>query len=403
MLSRRLFLRSSAATAALSASGVWQAKAANAPGVTDAEIKFGQTAPYSGAASAYGEIGRAEAAYFRMINDMGGVNGRKLDLISLDDGYSPPKTVEQTRRLVEEEHVAFIFGTVGTPTNAAIRSYLNDNKVPQLFISSGAAMFADPQHYPWTIGNQPSYQTEARIYGKHILATRPDAKIGILYQNDGLGKDYLSGLKDGLGSDKAGMIVKEVSYEVSDPTVDSQIVTLQGAGADTLLIAATAKAAAQTIRKAFDIGWMPERYLSMVSNSIASILKPAGLDKSKGLITVLFGKDPADPRWKDDSGFKEYSAFITKYMSPPDLNEPLATVGFDVPVMLVHVLKQCGHDLSRENIMRQATNIKDLELPLLLPGIKINTSPDNYFTIRQMQLAQFNGASWEPFGDLMSG
>jgi branched-chain amino acid transport system substrate-binding protein len=403
MVSRRLFLQSSAATAAYLASGVWAARAANAPGVTDTEIKIGQTMPYSGPASAQSVIGRTETAYFKMINEMGGVNGRKLNLISLDDGYSPPKTVEQTRRLVEQEQVAFIFGNVGTPTNAAIRSYLNDNKVPQLFIASGASMFGDPQHYPWTIGFiSPNYQSEARIYAKQILKTKPDAKIGVLYQNDGYGKDYLIGLRDGLGFEHAVMIVKEVSYEVSEPTIDSQVVELQAAGADTLIIAATPKFAAQTIRKAYDIGWMPQRYLSYPSSSIVATLKPAGLDKSKGLITASFFKDLTDPRWHDDPDYKEWAAFVAKYMTPAELMNGTAIYGFSDAAMLIQVLKQCGDDLSRENIMRQAANIKDLELPMGLPGIRINTSPDNFRPVRQVQLARFNGESWELFGDLMS-
>ena len=403
MITRRSLLQSAAAAAAFAAGGFRAAKAENAPGVTDTEIKIGQTLPYSGPASAYGVIGRTEAAYFKMINEMGGVNGRKLNLISLDDAYSPPKTVEQTRRLVDQEQVAFIFNSLGTAPNAAIRQYLNDNKVPQLFVATGAAMFGDPQHYPWTMGNIPNYQTEAHIFAKHILKTKPDARIGVLYQNDGLGKDYLIGLRDGLAVDHAAMVIKEVSYEVTDPTVNSQIITLQGSGADTLLIAATPKAAAQAIRKAYDLGWMPVRYLYYGANSIAATLKPAGLDKSKGLITGYFAKDPTDARWKDDPGFKEYAAFIAQYMSPNDLIDDRAVDGFDAATMLIPVLKQCGDDLSRENIMRQAANLKDLELPMLLPGIKVNTSPTNYSPIRQMQLATFNGESWEQFGDIISG
>jgi branched-chain amino acid transport system substrate-binding protein len=403
MITRRLLLQSSAASAAYLTSGVWPARAANAPGVTDTEIKIGQTMPYSGPASAYGVLGRTQAAYFKMINEQGGVNGRKLNLMSVDDGYSPPKTVEQTRRLVEQERVAFIFGSLGTPTNAAIRSYLNDNKVPQLLITTGSAMFGDPQHYPWTMGAIPNYQTEAHIFAKHILATRPDAKIGVLYQNDSYGKDYLIGIKEALGADRAGMVVKEASYEVTDPTVDSQVVTLQGSGADTLIIAATPKAASQTIRKVYDIGWGATRYLSNPANSIATVLKPAGLDKSAGLITGVFAKDPTDARWKDDPGFKEYAAFMAKYMSPAEFIDAFAVTAFDGAAMLIPVLKQCGDDLSRENIMRQAANLRDLELPMLLPGIKVNTSPDNYYPIRQMQLASFNGKSWEQFGDVLSG
>jgi branched-chain amino acid transport system substrate-binding protein len=403
MVSRRLFLQSSAVSTAYLASGLWAAQAANAPGVTDTEIKIGQTSPYSGPASAYGVFGRTHAAYFKMINEMGGINGRKLNLISLDDGYSPPKTLEQTRRLVEEEQVAFIFGTLGTPTNAAIRSYLNENKVPQLFVITGANMFGDPQHYPWTMAFSPPYQTAARIFAQHILAGTPDAKIGVLYQNDSFGKDYLIGLREGLGVDHNAMIVKEVPYEVTEPTIDSQIVTLQGSGADTLIIAATPKAGAQTIRKAYDIGWMPARYISYTASSIATTLKPAGLDKSKGLITSQFTKDPTDARWKDDPGYKAWAAFAAKYMSAADSIDFNAVNGFGVAAMLIQVLKQCGDDLSRENIMRQAANLKDLDLPMLLPGIKINTSPDNFYPIRQMQLAAFNGESWELFGDVLSG
>ncbi|MGA2795763.1 MAG: ABC transporter substrate-binding protein, partial [Roseiarcus sp.] len=297
MVSRRSILQLSAVAVAYAASGVRAAWAENAPGVTDAEIKFGQSIPYSGPASSYSTIGRAEIAYFKMINEKGGVHGRKLNFISLDDGYSAPKTVEQTRRLVEQERVAFIFQTLGGFTNLAIRAYLNENKVPQLFGAAGANQLDDPERFPWTVGFNPATDTEARIYAKHILVTRPDAKIGVIYQNDQLGRSFLTGLRDGLGPEHAGAIVKEVSYEVSDPTVDSQVVTLQGAGADTLIIAATPKAASQTIRKAYDIGWMPERYLFFGSASIVGTLKPAGLDKSKGLITAGYLKDATDPRW----------------------------------------------------------------------------------------------------------
>ena len=303
-----------------------------------------------------------------MINEQGGINGRTINLISLDDAYSPPKTVEQVRRLVEQEQVAFLFNTLGTAPNAAIRQYLNDNKVPQLFVATGAAMFSDPQHFPWTMGWQPNYQTEAKIFGKHILQTKPDGKIGVLYQNDSFGKDYLIGLKAGLGEDHAGMVIKEVSYETSEPTVDSQIVTLQGSGADVLLIAATPKFAAQAIRKTVDIGWTPVRYMTDVSQSIATVMKPAGLDKSKGVITAVYGKDPTDARWKDTPGFKEYSAFIAKYMSPNDLIDSNAVYGFGTGATMVQVLKQCGNDLSRENVMKQAANLKDLELPMTAAG-----------------------------------
>ncbi len=398
MLTRRSFLQSSAAAAfAASASS---ARAENAPGVTDTEIKIGQTMPYSGPASAYGVIGRAETAYFKMINEQGGINGRKINLISLDDGYSPPRTVEQVRRLVEEEKVAFLFNTLGTPPNLAIRPYCNEHKIPQVFVATGAATFDDPKQYFWTMGYQPNYQTEAKIFAQHILKTKPDAKIAALYQNDDFGKDYLIGLKAGLGADHAGMLIKQASYEVSEPTVNSQVVTLQGSGADVFLIAATPKFAAQAIRKAYDIGWKPVRYLTDVSQSVATVMKPAGLDKAKGVITAVYGKDPTDARWKDDPGFKEYSAFIDKYMTPKDLIDANAVYGFGAAQTMMQVLKQCGADLSRENVMKQAANLKNLELPMLLPGIKINTSPDDYRPINQEGLATFNGASWEQFGEL---
>ena len=400
MITRRFLLQSAAAAAAYSVQGFGAARAENAPGVTDTEIKIGQTMPYSGPVSAYGVIGRTEAAYFKMINEQGGVNGRKINLISLDDAYSPPKTVEQVRRLVEQERVAFLFNTLGTPPNTAIRRYLNDNKIPQLFVATGAAKWNDPKHFPWTMGFQPNYQLEARIYAQHILKTKPDGKIGVLYQNDDYGKDYLIGLRDGLGADHAGMVIKEVSYETSEPTVESQIVTLQGSGADVFLIAATPKFGAQAIRKAYDIGWTPVRYLNNVSASIATVLKPAGLEKSKGAITAIYEKDATDARWKEDAGFKQFAAFIAKYMSPNDLIDLNAAYGFCAAPTLLQVLKQCGNDLSRDNVMRQAANLKDLELPMLLPGIKVNTSPDNFSPIRQEALATFNGESWEQFGGL---
>lgn len=403
MVSRRLFLQSSAGAAVVAASGIGVAWAANAPGVTDTEIKIGQTVPYSGPASGYSVIARAEAAYFKMINEKGGVNGRKLNLISLDNGYSAPKTVEQTRRLIEQEDVAFTFQSLGGFTNLAVRPYLNENKVPQLFVAAGADQLDDPQNYRWTIAFNPSTSLEGRIYAKHILSAKPGAKIGVLYQNDVLGKTILAGVRDGLGAEHAALLVKDVSYEVAEPTVDSQVVTLEGAGVDTLIIAATPKPAAQAIRKVYDLGWTPERYLFFGAASIAGTLKPAGLEKSKGLITAGYLKDPTVPIWQDDPGFKEWAAFATKYMSPTDVREGMAAYGFTAAATMVHVLQQCGDDLSRENILRQALAIKDLELPMLSPGIKINTSPDNYFLIRQLQLARFNGESWEPFGELISG
>ena len=402
MITRRFLLQSAAAAAAYSAQAFRAARAENAPGVTDTEIKVGNTIPYSGPASAYGVIGRTETAYFKMINDQGGVNGRKINFISLDDAYSPPKTVEQVRRLVEQEHVAFLANTLGTAPNAAIRQYLNDNKVPQLFVQSGAPMFADPTHFPWTIPGIPSYVTEARIYAKHILATKPDAKIAVLYQNDDFGKGYLKGLRDVLGPDRANMIVKEGSYETSEPTVDSQVVTLQGSGADVFLIAATPKFAAQAIRKSSDLGWAATRYLSYVSASVAAVLKPAGLDKSKGLINASAAIDVTDPRWKDTPDMLAWKAFTDKYMSATEFVDALAAAGFGYAPTIVQVLKQCGNDLSRENIMRQAANLKNFHAPLLWPGITLNTSPTNFNPVRQLQLATFNGANWEPVGEVLS-
>jgi len=382
--------------------GVALAQKKYGPGATDTEIKIGQTMPYSGPASAYGTIGKAEAAYFKMINDQGGINGRKINLVSLDDGYSPPRTVEQIRRLVEEEEVLFTFQTLGTPPNTAIHKYMNAKKVPQLFVATGATKWGDPEHYPWTMGWQPPYQHESHIYAKYILKNKPTAKIAILYQNDDYGKDYLKGFKDGLGDKAASMIVAEVSYEVSDPSIDTQIVTLQASGADTFFNITTPKFAAQAIRKAYDIGWKPQQFLNNVSISIATVLQPAGLEKSVGLISSGYIKDPNDPSWKDEKATKDYLAFMKKYYpdgAPEDINN---VYGYSVAQTLVPVLKQCGDDLTRENIMRQAANLKDLELPMLLPGIRINTSPTDFYPIEQAQLIRFDGKTWVRFGELMS-
>jgi branched-chain amino acid transport system substrate-binding protein len=403
MISRRVFLQSSAVSAFALASRAGSALAANAPGITDTEIKIGQTMAYSGPASAYGQIGRAEAVYFKVINEAGGINGRKINFLSLDDGYSPPKTVEQTRRLVEQEEVAFIFNSLGTPCNTAIRDYLNENKVPQLFVATGAGKFGDYQHYPWTIGWQPNYRTEAGIFAKHILATKPGAKVAILYQNDDFGKDYLIGMKDALGDKYAALVIKEVSYEVSEPTIDSQVISLQGSGADTFVIAATPKFAAQTIRKSYDIGWKPVQYLTNVSISIGAVMKPAGLEKGVGIMTSAYGKEPTDPSWKDDPGMKEWLAFMKDHMPAADISDLNNAYGFGAAATLVQVLKQCGNDLSRERIMKEAANLHDFELPTLLPGIKINTSPTNYYPIRQMELQRFDGQTWKLFGDVISG
>jgi branched-chain amino acid transport system substrate-binding protein len=403
MLSRRKLLQTTAASAALLATRSLPAFAANAPGVTDKEIKIGQTMPYSGPASAYGTIGKAELAYFKKINDEGGINGRKINLLSFDDGYSPPKTVEQVRRLVEQEQVAFIFQSLGTPPNSAIHKYLNDHKVPQLFVATGATKWADPEHFPWTMGWQPNYQTEGRIYAKYLLANKPAAKIAILYQNDDYGKDYVVGLKAGLGAKATSMIVKEISYEVTDPTVDSQVVSLQASGADTFLNVTTPKFAAQAIRKAYDIGWKPLHLLNNVSISVSAVLQPAGLEKSTGLISAAYTKDPTDPKWKDDKAFQDWLAWMKKYLPDGNVGDSFNVYGYSVAQTLAQVLKQCGNDLSRENVMKQAASIKDLALPMLLPGIKVNTSASNFSPITSMQLERFNGTIWELFGDVLTG
>src|SRR5262249_40212874 len=378
------------------------ASAKDTPGVTATEIKIGQTMPYSGPASAYGTIGKAEAAYFKMINDQGGINGRKINLISLDDSYSPPRTVEQIRRLVEEEQVLFTFQTLGTPPNTAIQKYMNAKKVPHLLVATGATKWGDPEHYPWTMGWQPTYQHESHIYAKYLLKNKPKAKIGILYQNDDYGKDYLKGFKEGLGDKAASMIVAEVSYEVTDPSVDTQIVTLQASGADTFFNITTPKFAAQAIRKAYDTGWRPLQFINNVSRSIAAPLQPAGLEKSIGLLSSQFAKDPTDPAWKDDKGIKDYVSFMKKYYPDGNADDILNVYGYSAAQTLVQILKQCGDDLTRDNVMRQAANLKDLEVPTLLPGIRINTSPTDYYPIEQVQLMRFDGRTWVRFGELMT-
>jgi branched-chain amino acid transport system substrate-binding protein len=375
-----------------------------APGVSDTEIKLGQTMPYSGPASAYGAIGHAEAAYFRMVNEQGGVNGRKITFLSLDDGYSPPKTLEQTRKLVEQDQVAFIFGTLGTPTNTAIRKYLNDHKVPQLLIATGGTQFGDPKNFPWTMPfAPPSYRIEGSIYGRYILANKPDAKVAVLYQNDDLGKDLLDGLKDGLGDKAAKMIVATATYEVTDPKIDSQIVALQGSGADTLFTAATPKFAAQSIRTAYDIGWKPLHFIDYAGSAVSAVLVPAGLEKSIGLISIAYLKDPTDPRWKDDPGYKDWLAWMKKYNPDANIAEVYNVVGYSSAMLMVEVLKQCGNDLSRERVMKEAASLKNVSLPMMQPGIVLNTSSTNYFPVKQMRPVRFNGKTWVPFGELIAG
>ena len=372
------------------------------PGVTDTEIKIGNTNPYSGPASAYGAIGKAIAAYFQMINEQGGINGRKINFISLDDGYSPPKTVEQTRRLVEEDKVLFDFQSLGTPCNTAIQPYMNEQKVPQLFVATGATKWNDPKHFPWTMGWQPNYQTESRIYAAYILKNMPDAKIAILYQNDDYGKDYVKGMMDGLGDKAAKMVVAQKSYETSDPTVDSQIVALKASGADVFFNVTTPKFASQAIRKAYDIGWKQTQFLNNVSTSVSAVLQPAGLDKSVGVISSYYLKDPADPKWQDSKEYKDWLAWMKKYLPNGNVGDTFNVYGYTVAQTLVHVLKAAGDNLTRENIMKEAASIKSLELPMLLPGIKISTGPDDFAPIKQLQFMKFDGKSWELFGPVMS-
>ena len=372
------------------------------PGVTDTEIKLGQTMPYSGPASAYGTIGKAEAAYFKMINAEGGINGRKINLISLDDGYSPPKTVEQTRRLVEQEDVLIDFSPLGTPTNTSIQKYLNTKKVPQLFVATGATKWGNPKEFPWTMGWQPAYQTEGRIYAKYILEHMPKAKIAILYQNDDYGKDYVKGMKDGLGAKAATMIVKEASYETTDPSIDSQMITLQSSGANVFFNVTTPKFAAQAIRKAHEIGWKPVHFLNSVSNSVGAVLTPAGLDASTGLITVEYLKDPTDPKWQNDPGLKQWQAWMDKYYPEGDKKDAFNVFGYEEAQTMAQVLKQCGNDLTRENVMKQAASLHHLALPMLLPGITVNTSASDWYPVKQEQLAKFNGKTWELFGEVLA-
>ena len=372
------------------------------PGASDTEIKLGQTMPYSGPASAYGTIGKLHQAYFKMINEAGGINGRKINLISLDDGYSPPKTVEQVRKLVEQEEVLALFQTLGTPSNSAIHKYVNAKKVPHLFLATGATKWADPKNFPWTLGFNLSYQAEGQIYARYLLKNKPNAKIGILFQNDDYGKDVLKGVEDGLGAAGAKMVVAKASYEVTDPTVDSQILTLQGSGADTFINITTPKFGAQAVRKAWDSGWKPLHIINNVSASVGSVLTPAGLDKSVGLLTLQYYKDPNDPQWKDDRNMLEWRAFMGRYYRDGDPKDASNLYAYITAQTMIHVLKACGNDLTRENVMRQATSIKALKLPLMLPGMSLNTSPTDYFLVKQGQLAKFTGTQWQGFGEVLS-
>lgn len=401
-MSRRHLLVSAAAIIglALASSGALAQKKYDT-GASDSEIKIGNIMPYSGPASAYGTIGKVEAAYFKKINDEGGVNGRKINFISVDDGYSPPKAVEMARRLVEQDQVLLVFQSLGTPSNSAIHKYMNAKKVPQLFVATGASKWNDPKNFPWTMGWQPNYHTEGLIYAKHILQTKPDAKIAVLYQNDDYGKDLLKGLEDGLGAKAKTLIVAKISYETSDPTMDSQIVQLQGSGANVFVNITTPKFAAMTIRKAYDIGWKPVQYLNNVGASIGTVLVPAGLEKSVGLISTQYLKEQADVRWKDDKAMKDWFSFMAKYYPDGNLKDGSNVYGYAVAQTLVQVLKQCGDNLTRENIMKQAASLKDWRTEMLLPGIKINTSASDFAPIESEQLIRFDGKEYLPLGEVV--
>ena len=398
MLNRRTLLAASAAALAAPSLG----RAADLTGVTADEIKIGNIMPYSGPASAYGVIGKLEQVFFKAINDAGGFQGRKLNFITYDDGYSPPKTVEQTRRLVEQDKVAFLFNSLGTPTNSAIQRYVNQRKVPHLFLSTGADKWADPQNFPWTIGWQPSYRTEAQIYTKYMLEQKPNAKMALLYQNDDFGKDYITGVRDVLGA-RFDSVVKAISHEVTDATIDSQVVQMHSSGADVLLTATTPKFAAQTIRKVHDIGWRPLHFLTNVSISVAAVMNPAGPEKGVGIITSAYLKDPTDPAWANDAGLNEWRGWMRRHMPDADQTDGNYVFAYGVSKTLMQVLAQCNGDFSRENVMKQSTSLSGLVVPSLINGITVSTSSTNYHPIRQMQLAKWDGKTFERFGGLIQG
>ena len=402
MTMKRSLMTVLSAAGLAAAGGLALAAGQYGPGVSDSEIKLGSTQAYSGPASSYGTIGKSDAAYFAMINDQGGINGRKIKFIVRDDAYSPPKTVEEIRQLVEQDRVLATYNTLGTPTNSAIRQYMNDNKVPQLFVATGANKWNDPTHYPWTIGFQPSYQIEARIYAHYILKHIPDAKIAVLYQNDDYGKDYLIGLRAGLGDKADKMIVATKTYETTDATVDLQIVSLHASGANVLLTGAINKFASQAIRKVYDIGWKPTHFLNNVSLSVKAVMEPAGLEKGIGIISAGSFKDPTDPQWQGTPEYTEWLAWMKKYYPMGSVADNLNVYGYTVTQAMVTVLKTCGNDLTRENLMKQAASIHDLKLPMLLPGITVSTSADDFAPINQMQLMKFDGTTWRLFGDVIS-
>ncbi len=398
MLSRKHFLAASLALALASLTPQVAAQKKYDPGASDTEIKIGQTMPYSGPASAYGTIGKVQAAYFKMLNEQGGIGGRKINFITLDDGYSPPKTVEMVRRLVEQDEVLFMLGTLGTPSNTAIHKYMNGKKVPHLFLATGASKWNDPKNFPWTMGFNVNYQSEGKLYGLDILKTKPNAKIAVLYQNDDYGKDYFKGFKEGLGDKAKTMIVAEQTYEVTDPTIDSQIVSLKGSGADTFFNITTPKFGAQAIRKVAEVGWKPVHYLNQVSASVGSVLKPAGLDNAVGLISMQYTKDPTDPTWQNDPVMKDYFVFLKKYAPDVGVDDGNGTYGYAVAQLITQVLKQAGDNLTRENIMKQAASLKNFQVPMAIPGILANTGPDDFAPFQTMQLVRFDGKTWTPYG-----
>ena len=398
---RRRTLVASATAFALAPSIV-RAQKKYDPGVTDKEIKLGHTNPYSGPLSAYGVIGKAEAAYWAMVNDQGGINGRKVNFISYDDGFSPPKTVEMVRKLVEDDHVFAIFQLLGTPTNTVVHKYLNQKKVPQLFVATGASKWGDPKNFPWTMGWQPDYSTEGGIYAKHMLAQHKGEKIGVLWQNDDSGKDYVGGFMKGLGKENEKMVVASVSYEVTDPTVDSQVIQLKNSGATVFFNDAAPKQAAQAIRKVADLGWKPAHYLANVSASVTSVLKPAGLENSQGIITAAYLKDPTDAQWATTPDFIEWKAWMAKYHSTGNASDSFNAYAYAVTATMHECLKRCGDELTRANLMKQAASMKNLVVPMLLPGIKINTSATDFYPIQSVRLQRFKGETWELFGDVLS-
>ena len=397
MIARRTIL-TAAATAAFAST-----TKAQTPGVTPTSIKIGNTMPYSGPASSYSVIGHTEAAFFTMINEQGGIDGHKIEFISYDDGYSPPKTVEQIRRLVEQDQVDFTFQTLGTPTNSAVAEYMNHNKIPQLFVGSGASKWSDYKRYPWTIGWQPSYRTEAQIYAKYILANIKNPSLGILYQNDDFGKDYPTGVRDILRDDWDNIVVKSISYETTDATIDSQLAELQGSGADVLLVAAIPKFAAQAIRKVHDLQWKPTFFMSNVAISVGTVMQPAGPEKAIGLLSTNYLKDPTDPSWRDDPDMKVWRAFMAKYLPDGDTTDTATVFAYGISTTMLGVLQQCKGDFSRPNVMHQAENLHNMENPILLPGIKINTSPTEHRPIKALQFQRWDGKTWVRFGDLIEG